>query len=440
MSMYSNPSWPPALREVVNVRKAVVLGKGAFGFVFRLPHVESGTNWAVKFLPKPFHNAQITRRTLRELSIMRQCDHPNIIKLTGVFVDGRLEDNFRHVYIAMPHGGYPLNAVLRENHTAKKDRRLTQPAVRHITRQILKGLRYLHSANIAHRDLKPQNIVVDPAKDWQLRIIDFGLARQLRRRFHENDRVCIVNPGVDGRPGGGSPLATGVVRKVSVGDRGSNSMATVEIRDWIMADGKPAVAHVGVDALSLVETASAAADRAEAESEPSISSPKMERNLTTLVITRWYRPPELIFHEAHYSDAVDIWSVGCIYAELLEALEPDNSTRQRVNQLFRGDASVDRSVSWINGMLRSVIGNPRSQLRVIFQVIGTPSNEERATVSNPAIRAALAALPAQPGKDFRELYPNATEEDVALLASTLQFDPVRPVVPRRLAHSLRAHT
>lgn len=422
--MYSSsPQWPDAIRQLLDVSQAKVLGKGAFGYVFQIPHRESGTDWAVKFLPRPFHNSQITRRTLRELSIMRQCDHPNIVKLMGAFVDGSLQGPFRHVYIAMPHGGYALNVLLRENRHSGSQQ-LTAPVVQSLTKQLLAAMRYLHSANIAHRDLKPANIVVQPANNWHLKVIDFGLARQLRRQFHVGDRVCILNPSASGRPGGGLPLATGLIQSVTVGDRGSNSRVSVAISDWMMADGKPAIAYVGVDSLQLIETAAGAADREEADSAPPAVSPTMQRSLTTLVVTRWYRPPELIFHDAHYSDAVDMWSIGCIYAELLEALEPDDAARERVNQLFRGDASVDRSVSWIDGMIRSVVGNPRSQLRVIFGIIGTPTPKERATVSNPTIRAALASLPTQERRDFRDLYPHATEADIALLTNTLQFDPV----------------
>jgi serine/threonine protein kinase len=419
-----NPEYPAALRQEVDISTAWNLGKGAFGLVYRIRHRESGKYWAVKYLPRPFHNSQITRRTLRELSIMRQCDHPNIVRLLGVFVDGDLEANFRHVYICMPHGGSALNVLLRDNALVAKERRLTAPLVKSITRQILAALRYLHSANIAHRDLKPANIVVDPENNWHVKVIDFGLARQLRRQYQVGDRVCILNASASGDPGGGKPLVTGVISKVTVGDRGSNSRVSVEISDWVMADGKPAVAHVGVSSLKLLESASAVADREEADGAVPMMNPQMQRSLTTLVVTRWYRSPELIFHDAHYSDAVDMWSWGCIYAELLEALEPDIPTRDRVNQLFKGDGSVDRSVSWIDGMLRSVIANPSSQLRVIFGIIGTPLPEDRMIVSNPTIRAALAALPPQPRRDFHDLYPHATEDDVALLTDTLQFNPV----------------
>jgi len=423
----AQPRWPKGIKEELETEKSVQVGKGAYGLVYCIPHRTSSEQWVVKFLPRPFYNSQVTRRTLREISIMRQCNHPNIISLLGVYVDGPVDANFRHVYLAMPHAGQALNALLRQHR--KTPIGIDSATVQLVSRQILAGLRYLHSANIAHRDLKPANIVVEPENGWRVKLIDFGLARQLRRQFHAGDMVRIMSASKDGVPGGGTALVTGRVASVIVGDRGSNSRATVEINGWIMADDKPAVAHVGVDSLQLLETATMAADREESDAEPPLVSPSLNRSLTTLVVTRWYRPPELIFHEAQYSDSVDIWSWGCIYAELLEALEPDDATRDRINQLFKGDGSVDRATHWTQNMVKSVIGNARSQLRVMFGVIGTPTPEERATISNPNIRTALAALPPQPRRDFAELYPHARQQDIDLLLWTLQFDPVRILSP-----------
>jgi serine/threonine protein kinase len=286
--------------------------------------------------------------------------------------------------------------------------------------------------------------------------------------------VVVNTASASGEAGGGRPLIRGRITSVAQGDRWSTSRAAVEL-DWIMADGKPAMAYVGAESLQLLETAAAAAARGGSSSSssssrggagggggghggsggghggsgggPDLAPPQVgmgqmdpndlpvpgkltERSLTTLVVTRWYRAPELVFHDAKYSDAVDVWSVGCIYAELLESLEPDNSARQRIRQLFRGDATVDRSKTWLDGMVSSVIGNPQSQLRVILSVIGTPTTEDLRVVSNPVIRAALAKLPRQRRQQFRSLYPNATANDLALLENTLQFNPVGEWVGR----------
>ena len=76
-------------------------------------------------------------------------------------------------------------------------------------------------------------------------------------------------------------------------------------------------------------------------------------------------------------------------------------------------------------MIKSVIKNPRSQLRKVFQVIGTPTEADIATVSNPSIRRALAELDMQQPQDFGTLYPSACPKDLEILAKTLTFNPVR---------------
>ena len=60
--------------------------------------------------------------------------------------------------------------------------------------------------------------------------------------------------------------------------------------------------------------------------------PAMERQLTQHVVTRWYRAPELILLQEYYNAAIDMWSVGCIFAELLQTLEPEPDARGRCSR------------------------------------------------------------------------------------------------------------
>ena len=100
-----------------------------------------------------------------------------------------------------------------------KIQKLTDDQVKFIVYQIMRGLKYIHSAGIIHRDLKPSNLAVN--EDCDLKILDFGLARPT------------------------------------------------------------------------------------------------DAEMTGYVATRWYRAPEIMLNWMHYSQTVDIWSVGCIMAELL---------------------------------------------------------------------------------------------------------------------------
>lgn len=97
-------------------------------------------------------------------------------------------------------------------------------------------------------------------------------------------------------------------------------------------------------------------------------------NLTAHVSTRWYRAPELIILERKYSNAIDIWSVGCIMGELMTMFEQFTERRP----LFPGKAcyplsppkSPDMNYKKINDFPHSV----HDQLSVIFSIIGTPTD------------------------------------------------------------------
>lgn len=105
-------------------------------------------------------------------------------------------------------------------------------------------------------------------------------------------------------------------------------------------------------------------------------------NLTVHVSTRWYRAPELIILERKYSNAIDIWSVGCILGELMTMTE--NFTERK--PLFPGKAcyplsppkTPDMNYKKINDFPHSV----HDQLSVIFNIIGTPREEDLDFISD----------------------------------------------------------
>ncbi len=109
----------------------------------------------------------------------------------------------------------------------------------------------------------------------------------------------------------------------------------------------------------------------------------MRRELTGHVVTRWYRAPELILLEKDYGPAIDVWSVGCIFAELLGMMKESAPTFVDRKPLFPGKScfplSPDRNVKAKKG------GFPFSkndQLAVIFEVIGTPTEEDQSFVTD----------------------------------------------------------
>ena len=110
--------------------------------------------------------------------------------------------------------------------------------------------------------------------------------------------------------------------------------------------------------------------------QAAFSNPGLSRQLTKHVVTRWYRAPELILIQP-YGSAVDIWSLGCIFAELLSMQEGSVPTYQDRVPLFPGGSCYP-----LSGDTGSTSSDERlDQLSVIFSVIGMPSEEDLLSIS-----------------------------------------------------------
>ena len=108
-----------------------------------------------------------------------------------------------------------------------------------------------------------------------------------------------------------------------------------------------------------------------------------DRKYTGQVVTRWYRAPELLFGAKFYGSAVDMWSVGCIFAEMLGR-----------KALFPGRDYLH-------------------QLRLIIDVLGTPSDEDLASIANAQAVQFLRTLPVKAKKPWQEVFPNAAPGAIA---------------------------
>ncbi|XP_078393627.1 mitogen-activated protein kinase 7 [Cetorhinus maximus] len=195
---------------------------------------------------------------------------------------------------------------------------LTLEHTRYFLYQLLRGLKYIHSANVVHRDLKPSNLLVN--ENCELKIGDFGMAR-----------------GLSCRPDEPEPF------------------------------------------------------------------------LTEYVATRWYRAPELMLSLHGYSRAIDLWSAGCIFAEMLGR-----------RQLFPGK-------------------NYLHQLQLILTVLGTPPERLVGSIGAERVRAYLRGLPRRQPVPLSSLYPGADPQALELLGLLLRFDPQeRPSAPQALRHPFLA--
>ena len=137
-------------------------------------------------------------------------------------------------------------------------------------------------------------------------------------------------------------------------------------------------------------------------------------------MTRWYRAPELILIQP-YTSAVDIWSLGCIFAELLSMQEGNVPGYQDRKPLFPGGTCYP-----LSGDGDNIKADERlDQLSVIFSVIGTPSNEDIAASGKAS--EYINALPKMKGKPLESLFPEADPAAIDLLKKMLQFNPLRRV-------------
>ncbi|MED6278821.1 Mitogen-activated protein kinase 13, partial [Characodon lateralis] len=104
-----------------------------------------------------------------------------------------------------------------------------------------------------------------------------------------------------------------------------------------------------------------------------------DAEMTGYVVTRWYRAPEVILNWMHYTQTVDIWSVGCIMAEMISG-----------KTLFKGKDYMD-------------------QLSQIMKVCGVPGQEFIQKLESPEAKNYIKSLPLHPRKDFSTLFPRASE-------------------------------
>ena len=162
----------------------------------------------------------------------------------------------------------------------------------------------------------------------------------------------------------------------------------------------------------------------------------MKRELTGHVVTRWYRAPELILLEKDYGPAIDMWSVGCIFAELLGMMKESAPTYLDRKPLFPGKSCFPLSPDkHVKEERKGFPFSKNDQLAVIFEVIGTPNEDDKSYVTDTKAAEYLDAFPQRPKSDLNKLYPGAGEEAIDLLNRILVFNPYfRLSVDEALAH------
>ncbi|XP_075720343.1 cyclin-dependent kinase 19 isoform X1 [Rhinoderma darwinii] len=212
------------------------VGRGTYGHVYKAKRKDGKDE--KEYALKQIEGTGISMSACREIALLRELKHPNVIALQKVF----LSHSDRKVWLLFDYAEHDLWHIIkfhRASKANKKPMQLPRSMVKSLLYQILDGIHYLHANWVLHRDLKPANILVmgEGPERGRVKIADMGFARLFN-----------------------SPL-------------------------------KPLA------------------------------------DLDPVVVTFWYRAPELLLGARHYTKAIDIWAIGCIFAELLTS-EPIFHCRQ----------------------------------------------------------------------------------------------------------------
>ena len=339
------------------------IGSGSYGMVCEAKHLPTGERVAIKQMTGIFDDIVDCKRLLREICILRYLNHPNVVKLKEIIQPKNLT-TFNELYIIMEHAQSDMKKLIKSPVFLEADH------IQLITYNILCGMKYIHSANILHRDLKPANILLN--EDCEVKICDFGLARSIQE----------------------------------------------EKKDSSMMDEDETMAEV-------IETAPAPVAKKPGKLVKSkVAALQVKRELTGHVVTRWYRAPELILLEREYTKAIDVWSVGCVIAELCGMLRENAPTFMDRSPLFPGNSCFPLSPDHQTKMRRAGFPSSNSdQLNVIFEVIGTPDEVEVDFITDDKASLYLKSFGHRDKKSLALIYHGSHPALVDLIEKMVVFDP-----------------
>eukprot|EP00529_Nitzschia_sp_RCC80_P012125 CAMPEP_0113482534 /NCGR_PEP_ID=MMETSP0014_2-20120614/22969_1 /TAXON_ID=2857 /ORGANISM="Nitzschia sp." /LENGTH=566 /DNA_ID=CAMNT_0000376055 /DNA_START=880 /DNA_END=2580 /DNA_ORIENTATION=- /assembly_acc=CAM_ASM_000159 len=295
-----------------------VVGSGAYGVVISAEDAKASKDdanckVAIKMVPRAFNDEIDAKRILREIKLLKHLHHENIVSIVDMMPPSvRYLEDFHDVYIVADLMETDLHRIIYSKQNLSIDH------TQYFIYQVLRGLKYIHSAGVIHRDLKPSNLLVNSNCD--LKICDFGLARGIHQPHNEAGR-------------GGTML------------------------------------------------------------------------LTEYVVTRWYRAPEIMLACHEYSKPIDMWSVGCIFAELCLR-----------KPYFPGDDYID-------------------QLTIISEKLGKLPESELDFVTSDKAKRFMRKLSNKPPTPLNVQFPKAPPDALDLMRKMLQIHPRRRItVENSLSH------
>jgi len=424
-----------------------IIGSGAYGTVCEGVDLKSNKAVAIKRITNLFIYPIETKRVLREISLLRLLNHPNIVKLLEVMIEGEPE-TFNTIYMIMEYFPSDLKKLFYS------DIYLNNFQIETIMYQGFLALDYLHSCQILHRDIKPANILIN--EDCTIKLCDFGLARSIGNNSNDNSPINVPKIIIPSFSPKNLPAKTFGSKHHNVIGSANNSPDKMPHEKMFVPD--PKLSHESLylpqknDFTFLtehLEEESPGLSQNKIPSEEKSLSPckitskiKCEENLpdiffsqlkkakkpkkqllTKHVVSRWYRPPEVILIEPSYTSAIDVWSFGCIFGELQKMLKLNMIEISERTSLFPGTSCFPLSPEIKKEKKKLVVKGNKDQLKEIFTVLGTPNEREYEFISDPNSLNYLKSFKKKEKMELKNLFPGSNMEALDLLEKTLKFNP-----------------
>ncbi|XP_035274248.1 serine/threonine-protein kinase PLK4 isoform X2 [Anguilla anguilla] len=165
--------------KIEDFKVLTLLGRGSFACVYRAKSTNTGLEVAIKMIDKKaMHKAGMVQRVSNEVEIQCRLKHPSILELYNYFEDS----NYVYLVLEMCHNG-EMSRYLKD-----RKKPFSEDEARHFMHQIVKGMLYLHTHGIMHRDLTLSNLLL--TSSMNVKIADFGLATQLKLPSEKHFTMC----------------------------------------------------------------------------------------------------------------------------------------------------------------------------------------------------------------------------------------------------------
>ncbi|KAG9456129.1 hypothetical protein H6P81_000637 [Aristolochia fimbriata] len=314
-------SWSIHTRREITTKYEILdrVGSGAYADVYRARRLSDGLTVALKEI----HDYQSAFREIEALQILQ--NFPNIITLYEYF--WREDED---AVLVLEFLQTDLEAVIRD---AKKNREGGIPVweIKRWMIQILLGVDACHRNYIVHRDLKPSNLLVTAG--GVLKLADFGQSRIL---LSEPPFPATENSLLEQDP----PMVPSFQEENYL-----QELEQFKVHKFMDETDRETKYQDGDASCLATCTTSDVEDDLFKNSSYSYDAEEVKEDesggFTSCVGTRWFRAPELLYGSTNYGQEIDLWSLGCIFAELL-SLQP----------LFPGNSDIDQL-----GRIINVLGN-----------------------------------------------------------------------------------